>query len=99
MWHKAWLDTRWRFLIGLGLFILLSMGTVMGYPMVARRLPILFRHEFLNLVVRNRAVTVAIHTDIERKRFGIVLEIPMRMTVKAPSAVMGGIPRSQSIVE
>jgi hypothetical protein len=39
MWRKAWLETRWRFLIGLGLFILLTMGTVMGYPMVARRLP------------------------------------------------------------
>ena len=38
MWHKAWLETRWRFLIGFGLLVLLSMGTVMGYPMVARRL-------------------------------------------------------------
>jgi len=38
MWHKVWLDTRWRFLVGLGLFVLLAMGTVMGYPLVARRL-------------------------------------------------------------
>jgi len=38
MWHKAWLDTRWRFIIGLGVLVLLAMGTVMGYPLVARRL-------------------------------------------------------------
>ena len=38
MWYKAWLETRWRFLIGLAIFVLLTMGNVMGYPLVARRL-------------------------------------------------------------
>lgn len=38
VWHKAWLDTRWRFLTGLGVLALLAMGTVFGYPRVAREL-------------------------------------------------------------
>jgi hypothetical protein len=39
LWHKAWLETRARFLAGLCLLTLLAMGTVVGYPMVARSLP------------------------------------------------------------
>ena len=38
LWHKAWLETRWRFLTGLGVLALLAMGTVFGYPHVAREL-------------------------------------------------------------
>ncbi len=38
VWHKAWLDTRWRFLSGLGVLALLAMGTVFGYPRVVREL-------------------------------------------------------------
>jgi hypothetical protein len=38
LWHKAWLETRARFLAGLCLLTLLAAGTVFGYPMVANRL-------------------------------------------------------------
>ena len=38
LWHKAWVDTRWRFLIGLALLTLLAIGAVFGYPQVARKL-------------------------------------------------------------
>lgn len=38
LWHKAWTDTRWRFLIGLGLLSLSALSTVYGYPMLARKL-------------------------------------------------------------
>lgn len=38
LWHKAWLETRWRFLTGLGVLALLAMGTVIEYPRVAREL-------------------------------------------------------------
>lgn len=31
-WHKAWLETRWRFLVGLALLTLSAAGTVFGYP-------------------------------------------------------------------
>jgi len=34
LWYKAWLETRWRFLIGLALLILSATGTVFAYPRV-----------------------------------------------------------------
>lgn len=32
IWHKAWLDTRWRFVIGLGVLGLATCGCVLAYP-------------------------------------------------------------------
>ncbi len=34
LWYKAWLDTRWRFLLGLGLLLVFACGTVMSFPTV-----------------------------------------------------------------
>ena len=34
LWYKAWLETRWRFLIGLGLVSLQAIFTVRAYPML-----------------------------------------------------------------
>jgi hypothetical protein len=39
LWYKSWLETRWRFLIGLGLLILMACGTVFGYPAVQELMP------------------------------------------------------------
>jgi len=39
LWYKSWLDTRWRFLIGLALLLVMACGTVFEYPRVARVLP------------------------------------------------------------
>lgn len=36
LWRKAWIETRWRFLAGLGVLALLTTGTVLGYPRLAR---------------------------------------------------------------
>ena len=36
LWHKAWLETRSRFLIGLALLLVLAAGAVFGYPAAAR---------------------------------------------------------------
>lgn len=38
LWHKAWLETRWRFLIGLGILVVMACGSVFEYPAVARLL-------------------------------------------------------------
>lgn len=38
VWYKAWLDTRWRFLIGLVLLIGSGAVMVIGYPSVASQL-------------------------------------------------------------
>jgi ABC-type transport system involved in multi-copper enzyme maturation permease subunit len=32
LWHKAWLETRWRFLIGLALLMCFACALVLGYP-------------------------------------------------------------------
>jgi hypothetical protein len=39
LWHKAWLDTRWRFLIGCAVLVLLAAGNVFEYPDIAKLRP------------------------------------------------------------
>jgi len=38
LWYKSWLETRWRFLIGMAVLILSVAGTVFAYPRVERML-------------------------------------------------------------
>jgi hypothetical protein len=40
LWHKSWLETRSRFLIGLALLLLSACGTVFSYPQVVKLLPL-----------------------------------------------------------
>jgi len=40
LWYKAWLETRWRFLIGLAILTASACGTVFVYPQVMRLLPL-----------------------------------------------------------
>src|SRR4051812_43172372 len=40
LWHKSWLDTRWRFLAGLALLILSVLGAVFSYPRVVKLIPL-----------------------------------------------------------
>jgi hypothetical protein len=35
LWHKAWLETRWRFLIGFVVLICAAIGVVVTYPYLA----------------------------------------------------------------
>jgi hypothetical protein len=34
LWHKAWIDTRWRFFIGLALLLVLACGSSLSFPRV-----------------------------------------------------------------
>jgi hypothetical protein len=36
LWHKAWLETRSRFAIGLALLFILAVGAVFEYPLASR---------------------------------------------------------------
>jgi hypothetical protein len=36
LWYKAWLETRWRFLIGLALLVCSACFVVLSYPFVQR---------------------------------------------------------------
>jgi hypothetical protein len=40
LWYKSWLETRWRFLIGLAILLLSVIGTVLAYPRVEHLLPL-----------------------------------------------------------
>ena len=39
LWYKSWLETRWRFLIGLGLLLCSAAVTVLTYPQIAKLIP------------------------------------------------------------
>jgi len=39
LWYKSWLDTRWRFLIGLMLLVLAAASAVLAYPKVLQLMP------------------------------------------------------------
>jgi len=40
LWYKSFLETRWRFLIGLAILMLSVTGTVLAYPRVTQLLPL-----------------------------------------------------------
>ncbi|HWE50229.1 MAG TPA: hypothetical protein VG273_10590 [Bryobacteraceae bacterium] len=40
LFFKSWVETRWRFLIGLALLICSAIGVVLTYPQVAKLLPL-----------------------------------------------------------
>jgi ABC-type transport system involved in multi-copper enzyme maturation permease subunit len=40
LWYKSWLETRWRFAIGLALVLCSASVTVLSYPMVLELLPL-----------------------------------------------------------
>jgi ABC-2 type transport system permease protein len=41
LWYKSWLETRWRFVIGLVLLTCSAGGTVLAYPRVMQLLPLM----------------------------------------------------------
>jgi ABC-type transport system involved in multi-copper enzyme maturation permease subunit len=40
LWYKSWLETRWRFLIGLALLVCSAAAIVITYPKVVKLLPL-----------------------------------------------------------
>jgi len=44
LWYKSWLETRWRFLIGLVVLICSALATVFTYPRVLELLPLVPAH-------------------------------------------------------
>jgi len=40
LWYKSWLDTRWRFIAGLGVLAVSAAGIVFSYPRVQALLPL-----------------------------------------------------------
>jgi hypothetical protein len=40
LWYKSWMETRWRFLIGLALLMCSAAAVVLTYPQVVKLLPL-----------------------------------------------------------
>jgi len=40
LWYKSWLDTRWRFLIGLGLLVIVACGTLFDFVATRQLMPL-----------------------------------------------------------
>lgn len=40
LWYKSWLETRWRFLIGLVLLLCSAAATLLTYPQIVKLLPL-----------------------------------------------------------
>lgn len=62
LWHKAWLDVRWRILIGLAVLLVMACGVVIEYPTVVRLRPLAMTIDPGDGVV-GRAIRDAIETQ------------------------------------
>lgn len=63
LWYKAWLETRWRFLIGLALLMLSAAGTVISYPQVLKLLPLAPKLELGGALGRQVAEAIELARD------------------------------------
>jgi ABC-2 type transport system permease protein len=52
LWYKAWLETRWRFLIGLALLACSAIFTVLAYPEVMKLMPLVPQVDTSGLIGR-----------------------------------------------
>ena len=77
LWYKSFLETRWRFLIGLAILMLSVTGTVLAYPQVARLLPLVPSIDTSNEIGR-RIKEIA---DLSRSYRGYVWAQALRQNV------------------
>jgi len=55
LWYKSWLETRWRFMIGLVLLMLSATSAVLIYPQVVKLLPMVSTAELSGEMARRVA--------------------------------------------
>jgi ABC-type transport system involved in multi-copper enzyme maturation permease subunit len=63
LWYKSWLETRWRFLIGLVLLLLSACSTVFTYPQVVKLLSAVTTPEVSGAIGRRIAETLELSRD------------------------------------
>jgi len=63
LWYKSWMETRWRFLIGLVSLLCSAMGVVLTYPQVLKLLPAAGRLEMDGSIGRKVAEAVDMTRD------------------------------------
>ncbi|MBI3263253.1 MAG: hypothetical protein HYZ58_08880 [Acidobacteria bacterium] len=63
LWYKSWLETRWRFLIGLVLLTLSACSTVYSYPQVVKLLPLAPKVELSGEIGRQLTEAIELSRD------------------------------------
>lgn len=63
LWYKSWLETRWRFLIGLALLMLSAVSTVLAYPEVVKLLPLVPKLDLGGEIGRRMAESAELARD------------------------------------
>src|SRR5229473_1193627 len=63
LWYKSWMETRWRFLIGLALLIFTAASTVLTYPQVVKLLPLATKLDLSGGIGRRVAESIELARD------------------------------------
>ena len=86
LWYKSFLETRWRFLIGLAVLVLSVLGTVFAYPRVVRLLPLV--PAMVTAVVESGLSRPAELAKLRETRCDAVLMGEVLVTSADPSATL-----------
>jgi len=63
LWYKSWMETRWRFLIGLALLICAATSTVLTYPQVIKLLPLATKLDLSGVIGQRVAESIELARD------------------------------------
>ena len=63
LWYKSWMETRWRFLIGLAVLMLSAASTVLVYPEVVKLLPVVAKPDLSGQIGRRIAEAMELARD------------------------------------
>src|SRR5262249_690901 len=93
LWHKAWVETRWRFLIGLGILLCSAGGTVLIYPQLMKLVPAVPPADANSLLVRQIRESAELMRTYRGSIFGQWSRrgLPQAWTIMAALLGSGGL--------
>jgi ABC-2 type transport system permease protein len=87
LWQKFWMETRWRFLIGLAVLVCMAAGAVFSWPTVVKLMPLASNLDFGGMVGRKLKETV----ELERTYRGYVWVQWVRQNFSQMGALMAAL--------
>ena len=93
LWYKSWLETRWRFVIGLVVLMMSATGTVLAYPRLAQFVTQMPDLNLQGEIGRRVAEVVALSTQYRGYVWSqwFVQEMPQMWSVFAVILGTGGL--------
>jgi ABC-type transport system involved in multi-copper enzyme maturation permease subunit len=93
LWYKSWLETRWRFLIGLALLMLSAAATVLTYPEVVKLLTLVPKADLSGPIGRRVAEAMELSRDYRGYLWSqwFVQKVPQLGTLFAVLLGSGGL--------